>query len=103
MARRLMRSKLEFIRPMQDDNSRLVSQAGLFTKVPAGLTIEEWLEEYADDEPGSASLIKIVIPDDGRRECLRSLNRMNINHLSLFPDLYGAAKHCNNALEIDFG
>jgi transposase len=37
----------------------------------------------------------------GRPECLRTLNMMNINHLSLFPDIYGSSLHCNKSLEID--
>jgi hypothetical protein len=93
---------LEFIRPMQDDNSRLVSQAGLFTRVPAAVAIEDWIGLNTSENAPIAGLIKITMPNDGRIDCLRSLNRMNINHLSLFPDLYGAGKHCNNALEIGF-
>lgn len=93
---------LEFIRPMQDDNSRLVSQAGLFTRAPAGVTIEEWVNANTNENAPLAGLVKITVPDEDRMNCLCSLNKMNINHLSLFPDLYGAGKHCNNALELNF-
>jgi hypothetical protein len=95
------RGELEYIRPLQDDNSRLVNQAGLFTKVPAGTTVESWIRENAVITPGDVALTKFVIPEEGREDCLRLLNRMNINHLSLFPDLYGAGKHCNNVLQIE--
>jgi len=48
-------------------------------------------------------MIKIYIIENhsDRNDFLRFLNRMNINYLSLFPDLDGAAKHCNMRLEID--
>lgn len=94
--------ELEFIRPMQDDNSRLVSQAGLFTRVPAGTTIEDWILLNTSESAPVTGLVKITIPNQDRIDCLCSLNKMNINHLSLFPDLYGAGKHCNNALEMNF-
>lgn len=93
---------LEFIRPMQDDNSRLVSQAGLFTRVPSGMTIEEWVSGNTSGNSPLTGLVKIAVPDQDRVDCLCSLNKMNINHISLFPDLYGAGKHCNNALEMNF-
>lgn len=90
---------LDYVRPLQDDNSRLVNQAGLFTRVPLGVTIEEWIQSnFRKSEFGV--LIHLRIPDEDRLNCLRTLNRMNINHTTLFPDLYGAAEHCNKALRI---
>lgn len=91
---------LEMIRPMQDENIRLVNQAGLFTQLPPGTTVDSWIRKNFAGDNKMIRLVKIEVPDAGREECLLTLNRMNINHLSLFPDLYGAGKHCNKALEI---
>lgn len=91
---------LEFIRPHQNDNARLVSQAGLFTKAPLGQTVDGWIEQN-HPEHKSAPLLKLTFPDSDRTECLRTLTKMNINHITLFPDLYGAGQHCNKKLEID--
>lgn len=91
---------LSFIRPNQNENPRLLSQAGLFTQGPAGKNVEEWVERYASGNSTEMTLIKIMIPDTGRRECIRTLNQMNINHATLFPDLYGAGAHCNRSLEL---
>jgi hypothetical protein len=91
---------LEVIRPLQDENPRLVNQAGLFTRVPVGNTLEEWVEDNFLDESNDVILLKLIIPDMDRTDCLKTLNKMNINHLSLFPDLYGAGKHCNKFLRI---
>ncbi len=92
-------STLELIRPNQDENARLVAQGGLFTRCPFQTSVDKWI---STNFPGreQASLVKISIPAADRPECLRTLNRMNINHLSLFPDLYGAGAHCNAALQI---
>lgn len=90
---------IEFIDPMSDENQRLVSQAGLFTRAPIGVPIEQWV---AREFEGSSSvvLLRIEIPDTDRLTCLRALNRMNINHLSLFPDLTGASRATNLKLEL---
>lgn len=92
---------LEIIRPHQDENARLVNQAGLFTRAPLGISVNEWIGQRHAGETRNSPLIKLVIPETGRTECLRTLNKMNINHVTLFPDLYGAGQHCNKALQID--
>ena len=112
--------RLSFIEPLVFDNPRLVSQGGLFTKTPAGLGIEEWIREFyppfseISQEPDvkespteqhskkdtTPVLYNFYIRDTNRPSCLKALNRMNINHLSLFPDIYGASHHSNMQQEI---
>jgi hypothetical protein len=84
---------LEIVRPQQDENARLVAQSGLFTRVPLGRTVEDWVRTNFSGETGEATLLKLSIPELGRTECLRTLNRMNINHLSLFPDTPSLCQH----------
>jgi hypothetical protein len=93
--------EVRFIRPFSDENQRLVNQGGLFTRAPAGKVLEEWVSENADPDDKGYTLIKVYLPNRDRDLCLRTLNRMNINHLSLFPDLYGASKFCNLFSEIE--
>ena len=89
------------VRPMSNENARLVSQRGLFVRGPGGVAIEEWLRREHRTEASEWHLFKIRVRDKRRDGCLRFLNRMNINHLSLFPDLYGAAHYCNEQLAIE--
>ena len=91
---------VEFIRPLSDENARLVNQGGIFTCSPAGVNIEDWMIEHIDKEETRGALLKITIPNRDRDECLRTLNRMNINYLTLFPDAYGASAYCNMRLNI---
>ncbi len=92
---------LDRFRPTLDENARLVAQAGLFTRGPLGVTVDDWVKTYYADQNDGAMLLKITIPDDGRHDCLKTLNKMNINHLTLFPDIYGTTQHCNKAIEIN--
>jgi hypothetical protein len=94
------RPEIEFIRPRSDENQSLVSQNGLFTRSPYGTTLEEWVQKNFAGENDTYTLIKFLVPNKDREESLRMLNRMNINHLTLFPDLYGASKFCNMFGEI---
>jgi hypothetical protein len=91
--------RIETFTPHSDENARLVSQSGLFTRGPEGADIESWVRKhFAGINKGI--LIKILIPNQDRTECMQSLNRMNINHLSLFPDLFGSSRYCNHVLTI---
>ncbi|MGB7910938.1 MAG: FRG domain-containing protein [Desulfobaccales bacterium] len=94
---------LDIISPQVDDNARLVSQRGLFTKTfRSNNDIESWVNTYFIGDANVIMLKISVMENYGDREdFLRFLNRMNINYLTLFPDLDGAAKHCNMQLEID--
>lgn len=91
--------KIEIIESMSDENPRLVSQGGLFTRSPIGTPIEDWVAKYFKGSTDTV-LLRIEIPDKDRLLCLRTLNRMNINHLSLFPDLSGASRSTNLRLEL---
>ncbi len=83
-------------------NKRQISQSGLFTMAPDGLDLEQWSRRHAARFlPDDMLLIKILLPDADRAHCLRMLDRMSINHHSLFPDVDGAARYCNLMLEID--
>lgn len=93
---------LEIITPMTDENARLVSQGGLFTRGTFGVDIEKWVRKHFAGSAASGALVKIVVPEEkgDRFEILRSLNRMNINHRSLFPDISGSAEFCNMRLSV---
>ncbi len=91
---------LSIVTPRANDNPRLISQRGLFTRGPVGVPVEQWVDDQFQDEVKGVNLLKIEIPNRAREACLKLLNRMNINHQTLFPDLYGSAKHCNMDLRI---
>lgn len=91
---------IEFFKPLSDENARLVNQGGLFSRGPDGFSCEQWLKSNFHENHATFLAIKITIPSVNRQDALKSLNRMNINHLTLFPDLYGASVFCNTDLEI---
>lgn len=91
---------VEFFSPFQDENSRLVNQSGLFSRCTPGKPLENWVEHHFPGEENGGTLLRILFPDSGRNECLRTLNKMNINYLTLFPDLYGASYHSNTIDDI---
>lgn len=92
--------ELIFIRPFSDENQRLLNQNGLFTRSITNEPIESWVSNNHLPDDDGMTLIKFLIPDTERAKCLQTLNRMNINPLSLFPDLSGASKYCNLHSEI---
>lgn len=93
--------KLKFINPVFNDNKRLISQSGILLKLPLNYNLEEWNSKYIPEYIAEVLLLKIKIPDIKRDNILKSLNRMNINHLSLFPDLEGSSKFCKHSVEIE--
>ncbi len=94
---------LKIIEPLFDWNPRLVSQGGLFTKIPISTDVESWVKGNFTDENDYDVLIKFNIPYkniENTKNILMHLNRMNINHASLFPDLFGSSYYCNMKLAI---
>jgi len=97
-------SIVEFICPLSDENNRLVNQSGLFTRSPNNMDLETWISTYNRDISDLQEIIvlaKLIIPSNDLESCLLYLKRMNISYSTLFPDLYGASKHCNYHLTID--
>ena len=92
---------VKIVRPLTNENNRLVSQRGLFTRGPNNMDLEKWVQTFPSLQAADMELIKINIPATGLNDCLRYLNRMNINHATLFPDLTGASTFCNKHLSIN--
>lgn len=86
-------SHLEYLTPFLDENSRLINQRGLFVKSPRMICITEWVKQI--EEEGTIVLGRILIPAQEKEFALDSLDKMNINALTLFPDILGSAKHAN--------
>jgi len=87
-----------FVRPFVDDNARLINQRGMFTISGRELCLRDWVVSRFSGEGDGNPLIEVLIPRSERLLALRSLNRMNINALTLFPDIYGASEFCNKKL-----
>lgn len=89
---------LAVVSPDTDANYRLISQAGLFVKVPRHNHVEAYVKEHFKGETHdlTVAFTKIRIPNEDRTGCLVALNKMNINHMTLFPDIHGAARHVNS-------
>ena len=91
--------QLEFVFPYIDENSRLINQRGLFVKSPDMVCIEQWAKDIKDT--GTIGLAKILIPKSERQFALDSLDKMNINEFTLFPDLSGAGMYSNYIIQRD--
>lgn len=92
--------KIEFYEPRLEEHQRIISQSGLFTISRSSLHIEEWITNNFPETHQQIILLKIHIDNAVRLNILKQLDWMNINFLTLFPDLMGAAKHANLRLEI---
>jgi hypothetical protein len=85
-----------------DENARSISQSGLFTRTPAGEAVEDFVRDRIDLSGFDPVLFRIDLPNRLRESCLRSLESMNINSATLFPDLLGAASYSNRGLEKEY-
>lgn len=85
------------ISPLSGENKRLVNQRGLFTKYGVQESLEEWVKRHCagKNEP---VLLKVNLPESDQDEALSLLDAANINYLSLFPDIYGAAHYANSKM-----
>ncbi|MCH7501303.1 MAG: FRG domain-containing protein [Nitrospinae bacterium] len=93
--------EVEIYKPKSHFNPNLVSQQGLFTIFQfVNLHLETWIKMVFSGEHTHPVLVKYFLPNHDRHPFLIFLNRMNINHLTLFPDLTGASKYCNQSLKI---
>ncbi|MBK7711392.1 MAG: FRG domain-containing protein [Bacteroidales bacterium] len=92
-------NSVALINPLTNYNQRLLNQQGLFLKMPIQVTFEELVEktEYIED---GTQLYQIIFPDKLTEDFLSRLNIMNINNLTLFPDLTGSSLHSNYLMEI---
>jgi hypothetical protein len=70
---------------------RVPHRGGLFTTKTLGVEIEQSIRDYYACEDRHPWLLELLIPDHERLVCLKTLRLMNIAHLALFPDLYGAS------------
>ena len=98
---------------MSSEHPRLINQRGLFTiindvgkkiqKVDMNeIAIESIVKKTKCSGCNNPWLIKIKFPKTKkiREDFLWRLNAMNINQISLFPEIEGAAEFCNIGLEI---
>lgn len=92
-------NELSFVVPDIDENQRLIVQSGLFTYCQNGTAVDDWVEYFLPNEAGVLIRIDIADHEGQRRQFLKSLDLMNINYASLFPDISGACSHVNSMSE----
>lgn len=88
--------------PLSSEFPRLLNQDGMFTIMNDGRCIKLFIDEKANNYSDDWVLMKIKITNKNRKEFLRHLALMNISHLTLFQDPYGASEFCNMNLDIGY-
>lgn len=100
-----------FFEPKVDPFGRLTNQSGMFTIAPPCTTLEDSLIDTLRsngfiqpvDIAGFICKIYIKSSAKSRSNCLNDLRNMNIHNGTLFPDLIGAAKYCNQITKEQYG
>lgn len=100
--------------PRLAGSRRVVAQGAVCVVMPCATwpehtDLESYVQRrYADENGpacsrrGRAVLEVIEIPSMGRDDCLKLLNKMGINRMTMFPDLDGSAAFVNALWELDF-
>ena len=92
---------IDFFECFPEDNARLLSQSGLFSFSRRLDSVERSIRSLVRRRyDGPPLLVKIRIPEDQRVAGLHLLRSMNINHVTLFPDVNGAGMHANALLSV---
>ncbi|CEO40776.1 FRG domain-containing protein [Photobacterium kishitanii] len=90
---------VHLVNPLTNYNDRLVNQRGLFIHIPTHINLYNWIKSSTEFD--WVTMYKITFPSSIKQQALSALNNMNINQLSLFPDLYGSSEHTNYELMIE--
>lgn len=102
-------TKLNFVQKILDSTDRkerieqmfgrIKAQDGLFTRTLYNEDIEKHVKKcydcYKKKNEEIVFLIKILIPNGVREDFLKRLEEKKITYKKMFPDLQGAALHCN--------
>ena len=85
-------------------NARQKAQRGVFTKIKDRPWIDfvEYVKMIYPNQDKLQMLKAYLIKATEAYKALASLMRMNVQHVSLFPDIHGAVEHANSAYQIDY-
>lgn len=87
---------VKLLSSVADENHRLISQGGILLKMPRDTHLEDYVRRKFEGEVHRDILVKVKLPNKDRHGCLIALHKMNINRMSLFPDIEGAARFVNS-------
>lgn len=89
---------VDFIDRLPYPSPRFTAQRGIFTKALQGLDLWKSVQAFSRKRPSEVVIAKFRIPREDREECLRGLQLMNIDHMSLLLDLHDVVDCCNSTL-----
>lgn len=89
-------TSIKIIKTLDHLNKRIISQNGIFTRIPLNQTLEKIINNENTKE--TELCYKIIFSTKNRNIILEKLESMNINKRTMFPDNHGAAMHSNDIL-----
>lgn len=87
------------VKGSSEGNARLKAQAGLLLKLHHERTLLEWASKQRTLYPNQEILIKFELTNYNHLAVMSELRAMNIKALTLFPDVEGAARQCNEDMD----